>query len=125
MTARIIECDSCGEEKPHQAHGWCDPCWKRWIYFGRPDSGPPPRRTGRWEEYAELTREHGYSLKNAAARMGISERTAQRHEARLRAEGVPLINETSRLGVLATQVAPMPQHTRGARMSVRYGRAVA
>jgi transposase-like protein len=101
---RIITCDSCGEEKEHHAHGWCVSCWKRWDYSGRPDTGPPPRQYGRWEEYLELTREQGYSLRNAAARMGITKRTAQRYEARLRQEGVPPIAyESSQIGVLATR----------------------
>jgi hypothetical protein len=111
MSFRIITCDSCGQEKEHQAHGWCDPCWKRWDYAGRPDTGPPPRQYGRWEEYLELTREHGYNLTNAASRMGISVRTAQRHEARLRKAGVPPIAyESSRVGVLATRPAFAAQH---------------
>jgi hypothetical protein len=89
MSARIIECDSCGEASPHRSHELCRACFNRWDRAGRPDTGPPPRRTGRWEEYRELTREQNYTLKNAAARMRISTRTAERHEARLRAMGIP------------------------------------
>lgn len=86
---RVITCDSCGEEKEHHARGWCASCWKRWDYSGRPESGPPPRKNGRWEEYAELTREQHYTLREAAIRMGISHRTAQRYEAWLLEAGVP------------------------------------
>lgn len=84
---RVAECDSCGHAKPIDAFGWCKPCYKRWDRAGRPDSGPPPRRVGRVDEYFELTREQYYTLPNAAARMGISERTAWRYEARIRAAG--------------------------------------
>lgn len=85
----IIDCDSCGRRREHHAHRWCKACWCRWDRAEQPDTGPPPRTTGRWEEFRELTREQHYTLENAAARMGISERTAWRHEARLRAAGVP------------------------------------
>jgi hypothetical protein len=112
MSRRIIECDSCGRKKEHQAHGWCKACWGRWERGGRPAAGPPPSRYGRREEYFELTRDQNYTLKNAAARMGISPRTAQRFEARLRSEGVPpLANEHGQLGVLVTRpMAFSPQH---------------
>lgn len=122
---RIIECDSCGEEKTHQAYGWCKACWGRWDRAGRPAAGPPPSSYGRYDEYFELTRDQQYTLKNAAARMGVCERTAQRYEAHLRRQGVPPIGRQEQLGVLATQAASM----RGVRgrpvISMRYGRAVA
>jgi hypothetical protein len=99
-------CDSCGHEKEHNRQQWCPTCRNRWDRAGRPAGGPPPRRTGRWEEYAELTREQGYTLTNAAARMGVSHRTAQRYEAWLRDAGVPAPTyESGRFGVLATQAA--------------------
>lgn len=115
MSGRIITCDSCGERKHHHGYGWCGACWKLWDRAGRPAAGPPPRRTGRVGEYLELTREQGYTLADAAARMNISHRTAQRHEARLRKEGVPPLN-TVRFGVLATRPAVF---------TAQYGQAVA
>lgn len=44
MTTRprpFTTCTACGEERPHAAHGWCSPCYRRWNYRGRPESGPP------------------------------------------------------------------------------------
>jgi len=38
---RIIICSSCGEEGAHRGHGWCVACYNRWVYHGRPDTGPP------------------------------------------------------------------------------------
>jgi hypothetical protein len=96
MNGQIITCDSCGKDKERYRNWpWDRACWNRWDRAGRPDTGPPPRRTGRYGEYFELTREQGYTLENAAARMEISIRTAQRHEARLRREGVPPITYES------------------------------
>jgi hypothetical protein len=117
VSRRTITCDRCGQNKPHHARGWCHACWDRWDRAGRPDTGPPPRRTGRWEEYYELTREQHYTLENAAARMRISLRTAQRHETRLRKQGAaPAAYESGRYGVLAT---------RPAAFSTQYGQEVA
>jgi hypothetical protein len=117
MNRRIITCDRCGYNKPHHARGWCHACWDRWDRAGQPPEGPPPRRTGRYGEYFELTREHHYSLKNAAARMGVSERTAQRYETRLKQEGAaPATYECGRYGVLVT---------RPAAFSAQYGQEVA
>ena len=111
MSLRVIECDSCGQEKEHWGHGWCHACWNLWDRAGRPDTGPPPKRYGRYGEYFELTREHHYTLANAAARMGVSHRTAQRYEARLRKEGVPPVTyESGRFGVLASRPAFSAQH---------------
>lgn len=110
MSRRIIDCDSCGQEKEQGGYGWCEACRKRWAHAGRPEAGPPPTRYGRYGEYFELTREQHYTLANAAARMRISHRTAQRYEARLRKEGVPPVTyESGQLGVLA--IRPFsPQH---------------
>jgi hypothetical protein len=83
-----------------QANGWCYGCNGRWIRAGRPDTGPPPplphdrqmaamrevwqeRVAGRAEDYQWLTRELRMSRAEAAARLGVSERTAWRYEARL------------------------------------------
>lgn len=53
MTARprpTIVCAACGETREHRAHGWCQPCYRRWNYRGRPASGPPPLRRMRHED---------------------------------------------------------------------------
>lgn len=39
-----IVCAACGETREHRAHGWCQPCYRRWNYRGRPADGPPPVR---------------------------------------------------------------------------------
>lgn len=65
-------------------------CWRRWRDAGFPESGlPQPGRpwqfaaAGRHEDYAEL-RSWGLSLAEAADRMQVTRRTAQRYEAALR-----------------------------------------
>jgi hypothetical protein len=106
MSRRIIFCDSCGNTGGHRGYGWCTACYFRWDRAGRPDAGPPPRRNGRYEEYAELTRDQHYTLRNAAARMGVSTRTAERYEARLRADGWPPVTyQSGRYGIHATRTA--------------------
>jgi hypothetical protein len=112
VSGEVITCDSCGRDKVRYRNSpWDHACWKRWDRAGRPDTGPPPRRTGRYGEFFELTREQHYSLENAAARMRVSVRTARRYEARLRREGAqPITFESSRLGVLATRSASSAQH---------------
>ncbi|MBX7464895.1 hypothetical protein [Streptomyces sp. NPDC057910] len=40
----IIVCSACGNEREHRAHGWCQSCYRRWQYAGRPEGGPPARR---------------------------------------------------------------------------------
>lgn len=42
--SRRVSCTSCGETGPHGAHGWCQRCYRRWRYYGRPAGGPPPVR---------------------------------------------------------------------------------
>lgn len=90
-------CTTCPAPRPPQAwrHGWrgpwCHRCSERWRYAGRPESGPPPSRQqvggpryGRVEDYAEL-RSWGLSLEQAAARLGVTYRSALRYQAVLRA----------------------------------------
>jgi hypothetical protein len=79
-----ILCSNCGNHRRHYARHWCGACWRRWNAAGQPASGPPPSPYRRWDEYYELTQEMGHSRRQAAARMGISVRTALRYEARLR-----------------------------------------
>jgi hypothetical protein len=101
-----IECDSCGRHRPHKGRDWCGACHSRWLRADCPDTGPPPPRNGRYEEYYELTREQHYTLANAAARMGICERTAYRYEARIAKAGTGRSTyQSGRLGVLVTRPA--------------------
>ena len=106
----VITCPACGEDRPHRARGWCDPCYNRWARRGKPETGPPeparPRITERsraqsrinlaaaqeatrqrtaerLDRYASLRRRN-YSIAKAAQWLEISRRTADRYEARLR-----------------------------------------
>lgn len=80
--------------------GWCSACYQRWKRAGRPAEGPPPPMTreesrqlgiaacranaaAKREDYAEL-RSWGDSCEQAAARVGVSERTVWRYERILR-----------------------------------------
>jgi hypothetical protein len=92
---RTITCVSCGRRGKNRGHRKCSACYNSDTRAAsRPWTGPGPHGrgvskgaviiAGRIEDYAELTREQYYTLPNAAARMGISERTAWRYEARLR-----------------------------------------
>ena len=93
---RMICCGSCGKRRPHRGHGKCGPCyrssyhaqnspWKTPGAHGRGVQKGAMVLAGRIEDFFELTRDQGYTLANAAARMQISERTAWRYEARIRA----------------------------------------
>ena len=92
-------CHGCGAPRPADAwaKGWrgpyCNPCDHRWLYHGRPEGGPPPprhaspgSRAGRLEDYAEL-RAQGKTLLEAAKRVGVSKRTAEKYQAALRRTG--------------------------------------
>lgn len=67
--------------------GLAKTCYERWREAGKPDVPPPPpdrrsgwlsrARAGRLEDYAEL-RSWGESIAAAAARVGISAKTAER-----------------------------------------------
>jgi len=76
------------------AHNWCGTCTTRWYAAGKPPEGPPPRageaqriaairdtcrqaQEARIEDYAFLRRS-GESQETAAARVGVSTRTARR-----------------------------------------------
>jgi DNA-binding XRE family transcriptional regulator len=80
---RHVVCAPCGRLRRPYGRGWCRACFRRWARAGRPASGPPPSRSGRWEEYEELTREMGHTPRQAAERMGITDRTARRYETRI------------------------------------------
>lgn len=92
----------CGRIIPAGRRGrFAVSCYERWQRAGKPASGPPPpmpaapqlaiarerstaARLGRLEDYSEL-RSWGVSVKDAARRTGVTERTAWRYEAVRRA----------------------------------------
>ena len=89
-------CRGCGRHRPHWGRGLCRACWDadRRARFGRyePNTGNPGGRgiptapdavASRIEEYAYI-RPHTRNRREAAARVGISYRTASRYEARLK-----------------------------------------
>ncbi|WP_067483824.1 hypothetical protein [Actinomadura hibisca] len=94
----IRRCTRCTRDRPHRALGLCDSCYTRRPGARRYDApiGAAPGApgvlrsaeviAGRVEDYRELTREMRLSKKAAAARLGISYKTALRYEQRLRAE---------------------------------------
>jgi hypothetical protein len=103
----VGDCTACGAPR-YQAYskgtnycgyrGWCVRCYRRWRNHGKPASGPPPPRMGqgggpagcRLEDYEFLRSPEGGSLsqREAAMRLGVTLRTVQRYEARLRGQDV-------------------------------------
>ena len=70
--------------------GWCPRCYRRWLNHGKPLSGPPPVRRGsggrgscQLDDY-EFLRSWGYTREQCAGRLGVTKRTIERYEARLR-----------------------------------------
>ena len=80
---RLEDCADCGQFMPMYARGLCSACFKRnqeggtLGEFGRV-------RAGRLADYADLRR-LGVPVPAAAVRLGVSERTAWRYEAELKA----------------------------------------
>lgn len=70
--------------------GWCVRCYRRWLNHGKPASGPPPVRGGRGGRGAsqlddyEFLQSWGYTREQCAGRLGVTKRTIERYEARLR-----------------------------------------
>lgn len=99
MTAGT-QCDTCrtcpatlGPRRDGRPHGLCRNCYVRWAAAGYPDDGPPPPArpwgrvlAARLEDYAWV-RSWGTSIEDAAPRIGVSVRTAERYEAMLLAAG--------------------------------------
>lgn len=89
-----LSCLCCGRPAERVRRGWSDACYTRWLRAGRPAGGPPPptmlntpaEATARREEYALLTRVHGLAQWEAAAVLGVSEKTVQRYAAHARRE---------------------------------------
>lgn len=64
MTRPVIVCAACGESREHRAHGWCEPCHRRWRYHGRPAGGPPPVRTVAHEDVVGTARGWDWHKRN-------------------------------------------------------------
>lgn len=91
---RIITCSCCGKRgRAYGPDGWRDACHRRWDAAGRPDGGPPPPRTPGphilLAQYVQLRDRRRLTAAEYAARLGVSERTIQRYEAKLRAADKP------------------------------------
>jgi hypothetical protein len=99
-TKRIICACKCGQPGTYAAHDWIYPCYKRWLRAGRPAEGPPAPRVApaaayapvrahalaRLEDYVWLREELRLSLDQAAVRLHVSRRTAERYESARRAQ---------------------------------------
>ncbi|QES45200.1 hypothetical protein DEJ49_33205 [Streptomyces venezuelae] len=59
-SSTLITCAACGKQDVHKARGWCTSCYRRWLHYGKPPDGPPPRReavcgtTGGWDKHKRL-----------------------------------------------------------------------
>lgn len=102
---RTADCQCCGKRRKHYGNNLCGACHSRWLSHGKPAVCPPPAkeartftleeqrlaremrmaaRLARIKDYMWLTRGQRYTLQNAAVRMGVCERTAQRYEAAIK-----------------------------------------
>ncbi|MER5420379.1 hypothetical protein [Streptosporangium roseum] len=95
---RVDECACCGAEGPIHARGLISRCYHRHSLAGTLDRFPAVseeervqaatrawqrRRDDRLEDYAEM-RSWGETREQAAARLGVTEQTAQQYERMLR-----------------------------------------
>ena len=79
---RVAECASCEQIRPLPSRGLCVPCRELHRKAGT-EAEFGYVKADRLADYADLRRD-GELLEVAAARIGISERTAWRYEAELR-----------------------------------------
>jgi len=95
-SSRIITCScGCGTRGRHGGRGWIHACYSRWIRAGKPAEGPSSRagsvnlhtqrKLGRLEDYAWLRTSLNLSIDQAAVRVSVCRRTAERYEADLKA----------------------------------------
>ncbi|MFI6910140.1 hypothetical protein ACIBKY_53430 [Nonomuraea sp. NPDC050394] len=84
-----VMCACCQEVGIHGGRGLQASCYKRHMVAGTLDQYPLLRaslpRLWRLEEYTAL-RAHGVSVHEAALQLQVSVRTAERYEARLKAQ---------------------------------------
>lgn len=92
MPGRTVICPDCFQERAHYARGMCRRCYDRSRYpylatgAGRGGRGVAKSEAAlesRIEEFAKLLRQ-GLSIRKAAARVGIADRTGDRYAARLK-----------------------------------------
>lgn len=89
MTALIeVMCACCGEMGEHGGRSLRSACWKRHHKAGTLDQFPRLRTwtttLARLADYAEL-RERRMPIRAAAELLGVTSRTAERYEARIKA----------------------------------------
>ena len=96
-------CARCQRERNLHTREHCEPCrrtinenWTRNPPAGAGVERTPEAVTGRIDDYAEL-RSRGYTIRQAAERLRIHSRTAQRYEARLLAAGAIKAGDALRL----------------------------
>lgn len=85
MTARVSECCSCERVLPVPRRGLCSRCYDRHLRYGTLD-GFGYMKADRMADYARL-RAGGADVPTAAARLGVTARTAWRYEGELAASG--------------------------------------
>lgn len=107
---RVAICSGCGNERPLHAADECGPCYaarrEDWPRAGLGGRGLP--RTAedldeRLREYARLRTSGDTTIRQAAAAMRISLRTAQRREAELIAAGAIRVGVGLRFLATSTQ----------------------
>lgn len=90
MPRPIIVCPDCGQTRPHSARGLCNSCHRRNSRHGTLTDWPATlgqQPTSEIvEDYTFMT-STGVTRAEAAARLGMSQRTLERHLARARDEG--------------------------------------
>jgi hypothetical protein len=88
-----ILCACCRKFGTHKARNLCTTCYDRHENAGTLHHHPLlhawATTRGRVDDYTHLRHTHDLSIGDAAARLGIHKRTAERYEARLRARAVP------------------------------------
>ena len=82
---RVAECASCERTRPILSRGLCRSCKDRHLLDGALEEFGY-LKADRMTDYEWLTRQCGELLPAAAARIGISERTAWRYEKQLRTD---------------------------------------
>jgi len=106
MTAIVTHCQGASCDHPfrpgeHVYYGvWCSGCYKRWLAFDRPDTGPPPKmirgQGGREVSTAKATARAaeavrlaglGLAAEDVARRVGVTRSTVRRYFADYRNAG--------------------------------------
>lgn len=89
----IRNCGHCHQDRPHEAHGLCKTCYSRRRYprTDAPNGNSTQRHSrsrdaveSRVDDYRLLRTDPRVSRAEAARRVGISYRTAERYDQRLK-----------------------------------------